>query len=107
MSQSIKPIDVGTRIQNALRDAVGGKSGGYICPLCQESSHAGPKIWEHAKTAHPNSTDLMGCSDEAEAKRQFIERARKYFMVGGYVTIACDSKYIESAEIGSLTASGI
>lgn len=69
-------LDVASKIQDALRSAArGGATTPYTCPICNEPSNAGFKLWEHAKQAHPYSSEVTGYTVEAEAKDLFLAKA--------------------------------
>ena len=68
--------DVATKFQDTFRSAArGGAATRYICPICREPSDAGPKLWEHAKQAHPDSSEVTESAEAAEAKDLFLGKA--------------------------------
>lgn len=70
--------DVASKIQDAFRSAArGGAATRYTCPICNEPSNAGPKLWEHAKQAHPDSPEVTGSTEGDEAKEIFLGKARQ------------------------------
>ena len=69
--------DLVAQYNNALRKAAGGPQG-YACYLCSETFQAAPKLWAHAKHAHHDLPDITDFEDEAEARKQFCERAKVY-----------------------------
>lgn len=73
--------ELATKFQDAFRSAARGGAGSrYTCPICNESSNAGPKLWEHAKQAHPDSPEVTGSTEGVDAKELFLGKA--------YVTIS-------------------
>ena len=68
--------DVASKIQDAMISAArGGATTRYTCPVCNESSNAGFKLWEHAKQAHPDSPEVTGYTEADEAKALFLAKA--------------------------------
>ena len=66
-------LDLTTKFQDAFRSAArGGAPTRYKCPICNEPSTAGPKLWEHAKQAHPDSPEV---AETAEARDLFLAKA--------------------------------
>ena len=73
--------DVATRFQDALRSAARGGAGSrYTCPICNEPSNAGPKLWEHAKQAHPDSPEVTESTEGVDAKERFLGKAYVNFL---------------------------
>ena len=69
-------LDVASKIQDALRLAAReGATTRYTCFICNESSNAGFKLWEHAKQAHPDSPEVTGYTEGDEAKAIFLAKA--------------------------------
>ena len=68
-------LDVATKFEDAFRSAAGGGASRYTCPICNLPSNAGPKLWEHAKQAHPDSPELTGSTGAVEAKDLFLAKA--------------------------------
>ena len=69
-------LDVTSKFQDAYRSfARGGAVTPYTCPICNEPSNAGFKLWEHAKQAHPDSPEVAGYTERAEAKDLFLDKA--------------------------------
>lgn len=90
MKRASRPEDLDARFQNALRSAGGVPLRGYVCPLCSTDFTAGPKLWEHAKQLHSESSDFTGPGDEIEIRKRFLDRSRRRQRDQLYVAIAFD-----------------
>ena len=84
-------LDVASKFQDAFRSAArGGAATRYTCPICNEPSNAGPKLWEHAKQAHPHSPEVTGYTEEVEAKELFLAKAYVHLhRTKGFIGILC------------------
>ena len=79
-TMSDNPAFVARKFQDAQRLA----AKGYACPLCSETFHAEPKLWEHGRTRHIKELGLSDAVAEAEIRKRFRHDA-----VGkAYVTTA-------------------
>ena len=68
--------DVATKFQDAFRSAArGGAASRYTCPVCNQPSNAGSKLWEHAKQAHPDSQEVTESTEGVDAKELFLGKA--------------------------------
>ena len=66
-----KPAFVARKFQDAQRLA----AKGFSCPLCSDTFHAEPKLWEHAKSQHKQKLGFTDSVAEAEARRLFRHEA--------------------------------
>ena len=48
---------------------------GYVCPVCTELFQQEPKLWQHAKSSHPEALGYTELAGEAEARKQFRQEA--------------------------------
>ncbi|CAD6581792.1 MAG: hypothetical protein ASARMPREDX12_000668 [Alectoria sarmentosa] len=77
MNHQEKSSDVATKFQDAFRSAArGGAASRYTCPICNQPSNAGSKLWEHAKQAHPDSPEVTESTEGVEAKEIFLGKAQ-------------------------------
>ena len=68
---SDKPAFVARKFQDAQRLA----AKGYSCPLCSDTFHADLKLWEHAKTCHPQELGPADPADDEKARKRFRREA--------------------------------
>ena len=71
MSSTDKPHFLARKFQDLQRST----ARGYICPVCSEAFQAEPKLWQHAKSLHPNSLGYTEEAQEADARKQFRQEA--------------------------------
>ena len=68
--------DVVTKFHDAFRSTARGRAGNrYACILCTATSNSGPKLWEHAKQAHPQFLETLSSIEGGEVKEFFLDKA--------------------------------
>ena len=71
MSNESKHHFLARKIQDFQRST----ARGYVCPVCTELFQQEPKLWQHAKSSHPDSLGYSEPAGEAEARKQFRQEA--------------------------------
>jgi len=71
MSNESKPHYLARKFQDFQRST----ARGYICPVCTEAFQQEPRLWQHAKSLHPDSLGYPDVGGEAEARKQFKQQA--------------------------------
>lgn len=68
---SDNPAFVARKFQDAQKLA----AKGYSCPLCSDTFHAEPKLWEHAKRRHSQELGSKDAGTEAEVRKKLRQEA--------------------------------